>query len=109
MQKSKELPSMVIYNVTVSVNHDIHDDWMSYMKDTHIPDVMNTGTFTGHRFLRLVKQEPDGSTYCIQYFTDSLSKLQQYMATHGPRLQKDVTDRYGEKAMAFRTILESVD
>lgn len=100
---------MVIYNVTVNVNHEILEDWLSFMKDSHIPDVMNTGYFSGHRFLRLVKQEPEGATYCIQYFTDSLAKLQQYMATQAPRLQQDVAVRYGEKAMAFRSILESVD
>ncbi|MGB3181320.1 MAG: DUF4286 family protein [Cyclobacteriaceae bacterium] len=105
----KDTDHMVIYNVTVNVNNEILDDWMSFMKETHIPDVMNTGFFTGHRFLRLVKQEQEGTTYCIQYFTDTLAKLQQYMSAEAPRLQQDVASRYGEKALAFRTILESVD
>ena len=36
---------MIIYNVTVNVEAEIHNDWISWMKEVHIPDVMNTGYF----------------------------------------------------------------
>lgn len=31
---------MIIYNVTVNIEHNVHDEWLKFMKDEHIPDVM---------------------------------------------------------------------
>ena len=36
---------MYIYNVTVNVSDDVHIEWLKWMKETHIPDVMKTGCF----------------------------------------------------------------
>ena len=36
---------MLLYNVTITVDLDVHDDWVQWMRDTHIPDVMSTGMF----------------------------------------------------------------
>ncbi|MCE3229382.1 MAG: hypothetical protein K0S32_3933, partial [Bacteroidetes bacterium] len=33
---------MFIYNVTVNISNDIHTDWLKWMKEIHIPDVMKT-------------------------------------------------------------------
>ena len=31
---------MIVYNVTVSVDENITSDWLAWMKDEHIPEVM---------------------------------------------------------------------
>jgi hypothetical protein len=60
--------SMIIYNVTVKIDTAYHEEWLKWMKETHIPDVMRTGCFTENRMLKvLTGDEPDGSTYSIQY------------------------------------------
>ena len=101
---------MIIYNVTVNVDKDIQEDWLTWMKDTHIPDVINTGLFDGHKLLRLLNEEPDnpGVTYAIQYFCENMKKLQEYMGQYAPALQQEHTDRYKDKFVAFRTLLEEV-
>ena len=45
---------MIIYSVTVSVEKGIHEDWLSWMKETHIPDVMSTGYFTENLITRVL-------------------------------------------------------
>ena len=37
---------MLVYNVTVKVNTDIHEEWLEWMKKTHIPEVLATGYFS---------------------------------------------------------------
>ncbi|MFN7266562.1 MAG: DUF4286 family protein, partial [Bacteroidota bacterium] len=32
---------MILYNVTLTIDMAIHDDWVRWMKDQHIPDVMS--------------------------------------------------------------------
>ena len=97
---------MIIYNVTLNVDDAIHDDWFEWMRTTHIPEVMETGLFSEARFTKVLVQEESGTTYSIQYMAPHMIALQQYQQHHGPELQKKTLERYGDKVVAFRTLLE---
>lgn len=99
---------MILYNVTLSVEASIADEWLTWMKDTHINDVMGTGLFTSFEIYKVLLQKEDELTYSVQYFVESMSKLQQYQAKHAQQLQAKHINRYGDKIVAFRTVLESV-
>ncbi len=99
---------MIIYNVTVKVENDIHDEWMAWMKETHIPDVMATGLFVDSRMMKVLVDDTDGLTYSIQYRVESWENLKDYQDGHAPRLQKEHNDKYQGKYIAFRTLLEEV-
>jgi len=101
---------MVVYNVTVNIDQDVEQDWISWMKSTHIPEVMQTGCFTGHKFLKLLNENPDatGITYAIQYFLNSVADLNHYLDNFAGGLQSKTLQRYPNKFVAFRTFLEEV-
>lgn len=97
---------MYIYNVTVNIDDSVHEDWLNWMKKTHIPDVLNTGLFQSCRFCRVMVDEESGTTYSIQYLVKDLEALALYQEMYAPALQKEHMDRYSGKFVAFRTILE---
>ncbi len=99
---------MIIYNVTVNIENDVHEEWLNWMKETHIPDVMKTGYFLENRFCRVLVEEESGMTYSIQYTCASMADLEEYYSQQAPRLQKEHQDRYVGKFVAFRTLLEVV-
>ncbi|MBL7891825.1 MAG: DUF4286 family protein [Bacteroidia bacterium] len=99
---------MIIYNVTLNIDDDIHDEWLKWMKEKHIPDVMRTGLFLENRMLKLLMDEPQGKTYSMQYTLNNMADLEEYRAKHAPRLQKELIERYADKFVAFRTVLEVV-
>ena len=101
---------MILYNVTVNIDEEVLSDWISWMQDTHIPEVMRTGFFYRHRMLRLLNDQPDstGVTCAIQYELEDIGKLDEYLANHAPALQQKHLDRYGNKCLAFRTVLEEI-
>ena len=100
---------MIIYNVTVKVENDIHEEWLHWMKTKHIPDVMETKCFEEYRFSKILVDEPDGQTYSIQYLTASQSKLDEYQEKFAGDLQKEHAVKYNNKFVAFRTLLKVVD
>ena len=99
---------MIVYNVTVKIEHSIHDDWMQWMKTIHIPAVMATGLFADNKMMKVLVDEEDGLTYSIQYRVSDWEKLDEYQKNHATQLQKEHTDRYKDKFVAFRTLLEEV-
>ena len=99
---------MIIYNVTVNIDDSVREDWIKWMKEIHIPDVMATGYFIENRFCRIMVEEEQGSSYSIQYRCANIADLNEYQRDHAPRLQKEHRERYEGKFVAFRTLLEEV-
>lgn len=100
---------MFIYNVTVNIEEPVHDEWLQWMKQTHIPDVMNTGLFLGYRILEVMVDEEQGITYSIQYEVRDLETLRLYQEVYAPKLQKEHTEKFKDQFVAFRTILRLED
>lgn len=100
---------MILYNITINVSADIEQDFVQWMKDVHIPEIMETGIFYDYKFLRLLHDSDDGSiNYATQYFTDTIEQMMDYERNHAPALRAKTRARYQEKALAFRTLLETV-
>lgn len=100
---------MILYNVTVSIDPAIAEDWVNWMRSNHIPDVMATGCFVESRISRVHGEEEGGVTYAITYLSPSQEKMDEYQQQHAPVLQKDHTERYAGKFAAFRTILSVIE
>jgi hypothetical protein len=101
---------MILYNVTVKVSREVHDDWREWMLARHIPDVMATGMFTEYKFARLLGvDEDDGPTYAIQYLAPNMEAYQIYQHHFAPRLQAEHQDSYQDRTLAFRTLMRVVD
>jgi hypothetical protein len=101
---------MVLYNVTVKIDHSAHQEWRQWMLNKHIPDVMATGMFADYRFCRLLGEgEEDGITYAIQYLAHSMASFQIYQERFAKDLQAEHTHHFSGKYVAFRTLLEVVD
>ncbi|MEN9497371.1 MAG: hypothetical protein RL750_270, partial [Bacteroidota bacterium] len=49
----------LLYNVTVKVNHAIHADWLRWMQEEHMPEVVSTGCFNGCRLLHLLESDDE--------------------------------------------------
>ena len=101
--------SMILYNVTVGIDQSVEEDWLEWMTKNHIPEVMGTGCFEEYKLFKVLsQQEGDNSSYSIQYFTDSIERINEYIQNHAPKLQQEHMVRYRDKHVAFRTLLETV-
>lgn len=99
---------MIIYNVTVKIDNDCHEEWLHWMRSEHIPEVLATGKFIDHQIARVLVDDEDGITYAIQYKCASMDELQEYHEQHAPSLQREHAERFKDKFVAFRTLLELI-
>ena len=101
---------MILYNVTVKIDNNAHDEWLEWMRNVHVPEVIATGCFTDNKMMRLLDPPPDeeGVTYAFQYFCKNMDNLRSYWENFAPELQADHKQRYEGKFVAFRTVMELV-
>ncbi len=99
---------MIIYNVTINIEDDVHLEWVEWMKNEHIPRVMATGYFLDNRMCRLMVEEETGTSYTIQYTLKNMADYEELQELHAPALQKEVLDKYRDKFVAFRSLMEVV-
>ena len=101
---------MHIYNVTIHVEEAIREKWLQWIKEVHIPEMLQTGKFYSAKLCKvLVDEETGGTTYAVQYGCPDLETLRQYYREDAEKMRKDGTDRFGDKMVAFRTELEVLD
>ena len=100
---------MIIYNVTINVDESIHDEWMKWMTDEHIPEMLKTGKFTRALMTQvLVQEDLGGVTYSIQYSCESRELLEAYYKADADQLRQEGFKRFGNKFGAFRTELKVI-
>lgn len=100
---------MLVYNVTINIDDTVHEQWLEWMKDKHVPDMLATGKFTHAKMVKvLVEEDMGGITYSIQYTTKNRSTLEAYYKEDADRLRADAQKMFPNKFVAFRTELEVV-
>ncbi len=98
---------MIIYNVTANVETQIAEEWLKWMREVHIPEVMATNMFEKYTLLKLLNEEyTENPTFAIQYFASTPENLDQYITQFAPALRQKTQQKYGSKVVAFRTFLE---
>ncbi|MBS1729412.1 MAG: DUF4286 family protein [Bacteroidetes bacterium] len=100
---------MLIYNVTIQPSWDIHDAWKKWMVEVHLPEMMETACFTKFHFCRLLDiDESDGPTYTVQYFAENRKQYNEYIRHFSPVLRQKGLDLWGNKMIAFRSLMDVV-
>lgn len=98
---------MIIYNVTLKVNSEIVEEWVAWMQQEHIPEMMALGLFSKNIFSRLLDQkEIDGVTFVTQYFCKNRKDYEKYLQDHAKTMRQKGLDKFGDKVIAFRTLME---
>ena len=99
---------MIIYNVTVAVERSIVIDWLNWMKTEHIPEIMRLSLFTKAQINKIISPKDSNDTFAISYTCLTMKDLHNYQAKFATDLQNKHLQRYGEKTVAFRTIMEVI-
>lgn len=100
---------MILYNVTVNIDANIHEEWLHWMRTKHIPDVMSTDCFIESRISKIHGEEEGGLSYAIQYICPSQDKFHVYQQLFAPKLQHEHSSKFVGKFGAFRTVLTLIE
>lgn len=100
---------MIIYNVTIKVEAAIASEWLQWMQQVHIPEVIATGCFTHAVTVRLLDiDDTEGPTYAVQYHAESKANYNRYIDKFAEELRQKGFSKWGNKFVAFRSLMQVV-
>ena len=100
---------MLLYNVTVGVDRDAEEEWLRYMREKHIKDVLNTGLFVESKMYKVLHEEEDSTiSYSIQYFARSIEEINRYLQDYAPALVEEHRRKFQNRHVTFMTLLDEV-
>ncbi len=100
---------MLIYNVTTKVSSAIADEWLQWLQQEHIPEIIATGCFTHANILRLLEvDDSEGPTYAVQYVADSKALYEEYLEKYADALRKKSFAKWGNQFISFRSVMQIV-
>lgn len=98
---------MYIYNVTTNVEADTAQEWLAYMRETHIPEMIATGCFTGAKLTRvMIQEEMGGKTFSIQYAVTDKETFKGYYVAYAADMNSRLDQKFKGKYVTFQTELE---
>ncbi len=101
---------MIVYNVTTKIDHTIHEQWLRWLREEHIPEMIQTGCFHEARVLRILEtDESDGPTYAVQYHAETERFYQQYLENFAISMRQKSLDKWGAQFIAFRSVMRVVN
>lgn len=101
---------MIVYIVTIKISNAIHTGWLQWLKEEHVPEVIQTGCFTHATILRLMEvDDTEGPTYTVQYFAESKGLYNNYIENHAPLMRQKSFSKWGDQFIAFRSVMQVVN
>jgi hypothetical protein len=100
---------MIIFNITVNISYAVEKEWLAWMKQVHIPEIIETGLLLEHKLLKLLTEiDNDGSTYTSQFTFRTMEDFVTYQAKFQPDFQEKHHDRFNGQYVSFKTLLEEM-
>ena len=101
---------MVIYNVTTHVESSVEKNWLKWMKEKHIPEMLATKKFKTAKIFKIINENDKGGvSYAAQYHCNNKIALEQYLNDFAAKLREDAVNKFGERILSFRTELELIE
>jgi hypothetical protein len=101
---------MLFHNITYNIDESLAEDFLDFMRTTHIPNVMKTGFPKAFKILKLLTEiDNGGMTYSFQYTFDSIEGFEVFENDYFDELNEAVDKRYRGKYVFFPSLLQVID
>lgn len=101
---------MYTYSLTISLDPEVEQQWLDYMKAEHIPALKACGYFDEIAVHQIVEPEPEDKsvTYNIQLVIGTMEHLRLYMQKEAPRIHGNHDKTFEKKFHAMDALLKNV-
>jgi hypothetical protein len=110
LEKIKQKHQMYVYNITTNIEGASEQEWILWMQETHIPEMLETGKFLSAKMCKvLVEEDMGGVTYSVQYTSETKEALEAFYKEDSINLKNKMNSKYAGKFVFFETEMKLID
>lgn len=101
---------MLIYNITMQTDWEIHDAWLLWMYETYLPYAMSSGCFKKYQLVQLLEiDEAEGPTYALQLYAPSEADYNRYLKCYLPQMEEQSLEKWEGSLASFATLMQVME
>ncbi|MET0635625.1 MAG: DUF4286 family protein [Chitinophagaceae bacterium] len=109
VEQDNEDPAL-IYNVTTKVDGAAGEEWLAWMKEEYIPEMLGTGCFHDAVILQLTEvDDSEGPTFAVQYSSAGRSQYNRFIQLFADDMRRKAEARWGAQIISFGSVLRVVN
>ena len=101
---------MLVYNTTYQMDIDDARNFVNWIHECYIPQVLDDGTLKSPRLLRILSHK-DQETECfsLQWEVENSAELHKWHVRQGMKLNDELQKLFKDKVIGFPTLMEVIE
>lgn len=97
---------MILFNTTFLVSPRADEAFHAWVRDEFIPTALAGNILRDPLFTRVLVENPDGTSYAIQFKADTMEAARSWEDSKGQRLKAKLFGRHGHDILPFVTYMD---
>ncbi len=97
---------MLIYNTTYHLDEKDEKNFIIWIKETYLPQVLEHNSLMNPRFCKVLSHKDEGVSYSLQWEVDNSEILHQWYREQGNQMAVELTSIFKDRLVGFSTLLE---
>lgn len=100
---------MLIFNTTFLVSDRIHGIWLKWVREQHIPFMLESGMLTAPQVAKVISAEDqEGTSYSVQFCVADMQTLENWHIKYSKIFEQLFAAKFGSEGMFFASVLEII-
>lgn len=97
------------YNITTLVPEEIEEEWVKWIVEIHLKEILDTGLILQHYLYKLRdKNVQEGVTYTLQIFFKHLQDYEKFKTLYEQKLLEKRKENWGNACLSFISSMEVI-
>ena len=98
---------MNIFNITYLVSDKVHEEWLEWIREEHIPFMLSSDYFTQPQVARVITSaKEEGTSFSVQFHVQDMHTLKLWNKEYSLLFKENCSQKFGEDVLFFTTVLE---
>lgn len=99
----------MVFNTTYHVENNSLDDFLLFVKEFLITNVLEEKSFSNPRLLKIIGGEEDeGVSLAFQFDIKDLDSLNEWYENAGSDINEKMLSQFGQRVAGFSTLMETL-
>jgi len=99
---------MILYNITVIVDHDIEVEFKEWAHRIFLPELAKSEIFKSQSLLKVLDSPNEGETYSLQMIASDADDIKSFQESHLSLLHDKTQDVWANKIYLFESRMQYI-